>query len=124
MPQGFANFGIRVLDASVPFIAAVFPKTAAPSAYCIKALDRFDAHDIFRHFVAGLTFHPQAKRRAMFDRERRVVEVVGEDRLRMIGIEEVDGLIILTGPVERRLKRIRAIEGDIARRGLQTGASG
>ena len=91
------------------------PKSRPARPEIGKALHGFDPHDVFGHLVAELPLDPQAQRRAMRDRQRLVVHVVGEDRLRMEGVLQVDALVIAAGAVERLLERIGAGEDDVAR---------
>ena len=63
--------------------------------------------------VAQLALDAQPDRRAVLDRQRRVVELVGEDRLRMVGVVEVDAFVVRLGAVI--LHRVGAIEHHVAR---------
>jgi len=58
-----------------------------------EALHQLDAHDVFRHLVAELPFEAQPQRRAVGNGQRLAVHVIGEDRLRMRSIDQVDALI-------------------------------
>src|SRR6476620_4850710 len=66
--------------------------------------------------VAELALHAQPQRRAMRLSEGRAVHVVGEDRLRVEGVDEVDALIIFSIAAER----VGAMEDEIAGVGLET----
>src|SRR5579863_695422 len=109
------------LDSGVPFVAAVLPEPAPAAAELVEAFDGADAHDVFGHFIAELPFHPQPQRRPVLNGERRAVEVVGEDRLRMEGVDEVVSFVIMPGAVERLLEFVGAEKGDVARPGLELG---
>src|SRR5579863_10545905 len=108
-------------DSRVPFVAAILPKAAVAPADVAEGLDGFDAHHVFRHLVAELAFDPQAQRGAMGYGKRFIVHLIGEDRLRMKSVDEIDRLVILSCPVERLLQRVGAIKDDVARRRLQPG---
>ena len=106
-------------DPRVPLVAAVLPEAAAAARDVGEAFDRLDAHHVFRHLVAELALDPQPQRRAVLDGQGREVHLVGEDGLRMKGVDEVDRLVIVAGVVERLLERVGAEEGDVARLRLQ-----
>src|SRR6185437_1271554 len=106
-------------DASVPFVAAVLPEAAAAARDLGEAVDRLDAHDVFGHLVAELALEPEPQGGAVLDLERRVVHLVGEDRLRMKGVDEPDRLVVAAGVVERLLERVGAEEGDVSRLALE-----
>src|ERR1700685_354535 len=108
-------------DPRVPLVAAILPKAAVAPADVAEGLDGFDPHHVFRHLVAAVAFDPQAQRGAMGYGKRFVVHLIGEDRLRMKSVDEIDRLVILSCPVERLLQRVRAIKRDVARRRLQPG---
>ena len=58
---------------------------------------------IFRLLVAERPLDPHADRRAIAHRQRLVVEPVGEDRLRVVGVDQVGTLVIeLPAPTARR----------------------
>jgi hypothetical protein len=59
-----------------------------------EALHQLDPHDVFRHLVAELPFEAQPQRRAVGNGQRLVAHVIGEDRLRMRSIDQVDALIV------------------------------
>src|SRR5579872_3910393 len=84
----------RRLNPRVPFVAAILPEAAAASAERSEFLARLDPHDIFRHLIAELALDPEPQWRAMLDRQARAVHVIGEDRLRMEGVDEIDALVI------------------------------
>ena len=72
----------------------------------------------FAIFVAELALDAQTQRRAMFDGEWRAVEVVGENCLRMEGVDEVVSFVVTAGSVERLFEFVGAVEGNVARLGL------
>ena len=43
-----------------------------------------------------------------------VVHGVGEDGLRVVGVDQVDALIVLARTVQRLLKRVTAVKDDVA----------
>src|ERR1700722_3267651 len=97
-------------DPRVPLVAAILPKAAVAPADVAERLDGFDPHHVFRHLVAELAFDPQTQRGAMGDRKRFVVHLIGEDRLRMKSVDEIDRLVIFACPVERLLERVGAVK--------------
>jgi hypothetical protein len=60
-------------DASVPFVAAIFPEAAMAAADRRNAIHRFDAHHIFRHLVTELAL---AATEARQTRRRPLVAVL------------------------------------------------
>ena len=64
--------------------------------------------------VAELAFDPKPQRRAMADRQGAVVHAVGEDGLRMEGVDQVDALV-----VGRAAEIVGAVQDDVARVRLQ-----
>ena len=103
----------------VPLVAAVLPEAAAAAAEAGEAVDQLDAHDVFRLLVAELALDPQPQRRAMRDRQVLAVHAIGQDRLRMEGVDEVDAFVILAVAVGRLLVFVGAVEHGIARVGLR-----
>src|SRR2546425_4263112 len=83
----------------VPLVALVLPVTALPACDLVEALHELDAHHVLRVLVAELALDAQADRRAVRDRQRFVVELVGEEGLRMEGIIHVDALVVGAGSV-------------------------
>src|ERR1700683_264939 len=90
----------------IPVIAAVFPVTAAAAGDAREAVGDLDAVHIFGVFVAELAFDAQAQRRTMGDFERAVVQRVGDDRLGVERIDEIDALVILAGALLAALRRL------------------
>src|SRR5208337_2100068 len=115
---------IRRSDPRVPFVAAVLPKAAASAPETGETVDGLDLHHILGHLVAELTFDPKPERRAVLDLERRIVHLVGEDRLRVKRVDKVDRLVITAGVVERLLERVGAEEGNMAPRRLEPRGGG
>src|SRR5580765_4668493 len=103
-------------DAGVPLVAVVFPITALPARDLVEALHELDAQHVLRVLVTELALDAQADRRAVRDRQPLVVELIGQDRLRMEGIVHVDALVVRTGSVV--LHRVGAMEHDVARLAL------
>src|ERR1700756_1032928 len=81
-------------DPRIPLIPAIFPIAAAAAMPLGEALHQPDAHDVLRHLVAELPFEAQPQRRAVGNGQPLAVHVIGEDRLRMRSIDEVDALIV------------------------------
>src|SRR6201997_5557603 len=81
-------------DPRIPLIPAIFPIAAASAMQVGYAPHQLDAHDVLRHLVAELPFEAQPQRRAVGNGQRLAVQIIGEDRLRMRSIDEVDALIV------------------------------
>src|SRR6266851_1176117 len=81
-------------DPRVPLITAIFPIAAAAAMQIGEALHQLDAHDVFRHLVAELPLEAQPQRRAVGNGQRLAIHVIGEDRLRMHSVDQVDALIV------------------------------
>ena len=79
-------------DARIPLVAAVLPEPIFAPTQRDETVACFDPHDAFRHLVTKLSFHPKSQRRPVRDRQRASVHVIGQDRLRMERIDQVDGL--------------------------------
>src|SRR5688500_648376 len=75
-------------------VAAVLPISAAPTAYSRQAGNGFDSGQVLGMLVAELAFDPQPQRRTVTDRERLTVQAIGDDRLWMKRIDQVDALVI------------------------------
>src|SRR5215471_20084195 len=84
----------RLLNSCPPFVAVIFPIATLAAVDLLEVLDELDAHDILRVLVAKLSFHAKTHRGAVRHRQRSVVEIVGEDRLRMKRILEVDAFVV------------------------------
>ena len=83
----------------------------------LSEVDGLDAGDVFGVLVADLALHPEAKRRAMLDRQCLAVHAIGEDGLRVKGVEQVDAFII-----ELALRHlVETVKDDIARFRRQPG---
>src|SRR5271169_423885 len=108
-------------NACVPFIAAILPEAAATAPKRRKVIDGFDPHDIFGHLVPELALDPKPQRRTVLDRQGPAVHVIGEDGLGMKSVDKVDALVIPTGPVQRLVQRVGAMEYDVAGLRLQPG---
>src|SRR5713226_10104435 len=81
-------------DPRLLLITAIFPIAAAAAMQIGEALHQLDAHDVFRHLVAELPLEAQPQRRAVRNGQRLTVHVIGEDRLRMRSVDQVDALIV------------------------------
>lgn len=103
------------LGSGTPLIAALSPVAAPATAKMGEALDQFDRVDVFRHLVAQLTFHPNPQRRAIGDGQGRAVEAVSHDRLRMVGIDHVNALVITDRAGQGPFDGIVTVKDDEAR---------
>src|SRR5665647_3348153 len=86
----------RRSNSGVPLVAEIFPEPTASPAHHGKARYRLDALHVLGVLVAQLALDAQADRRAMRHAQRRAVHVIGEDRLRMEGVDQVDALVIFS----------------------------
>src|SRR4051794_1812377 len=82
------------LNPRVPFIAAVLPVAAFALRDGCQIVDEFDTPDVFGHLVAELRLDAEPERRAVLDRQRGAVHLVGKDRLRMARVAYIDALVI------------------------------
>src|SRR5262249_3128434 len=103
----------RLSDPGEPLVTLVLPVAALPAFDRREALDELDSHHVLRVFVGQLPLDPPPDRRAVGDRQRCIVQLVSEERLRMKRILEVDALVIEVHPV--LVHRIGAIEDDESR---------
>src|SRR5438876_10035609 len=83
-----------LLYSCVPLVALILPVTTLPACDLVEALHELDAHDVLRVLVTELALDAQAYGCAVRDRQRLVVELVGEEGLRMEGIVHVDALAV------------------------------
>src|SRR5213078_1817834 len=81
-------------NAAVPLVALVLPVAALAAADAGEALDQLDGADVLRLLVAELALDAAAQGRAIAHRQRLVVELVGEDRLHLVRVVEVDALVV------------------------------
>src|SRR5258708_2847821 len=81
-------------DPRIPLITAIFPIAATAAMQIGEALHQLDAHDVFCHLVAELPFEAQPQWRAVGNGQRLAVHLIGEDRLRMRSVNQVDALIV------------------------------
>ena len=82
---------------------------------------RLDPHHVFRHLVAELPLDAQPERRAVRNRQRLIVHLVGEDGLRVEGVNQRDRLVISVLLVAGIEQIVGAIEHDVARVRLELG---
>ena len=104
----------------VPLIAPVFPETAFAAPEAAKAVDHRDAHDVFCVLVTKLALYSQPKRGAMPNRQIRAVHRIGEDRLWMKRIDQIDALVVAAAAIERFLQFIGAVEDGVTGVGSQS----
>src|SRR5271170_2700090 len=98
----------------IPFVSAIFPEASLTAANMIEVLDRLDSHQILRVFVSQLTLDSKPQRRAVGDRQPFAVQVIGEDRLRMKGVDEINTFVV---GICTHLQNVRTIKYDITRIG-------
>ena len=102
----------RPSDPRVPLVALVLPVAALAAGDLGELDDEFDRRDVLRVLVAQLPLDAQPQRRAVGHRQRRVVQVVGEDRLRVARVVEVDALVVeiacRPSPSDRRNRTSRS----------------
>ena len=109
------------LDPGIPLVATVLPEAAIAAPEACEAVDNFDPHNILRLLVAELPFDPEAQWCAMPDREVLSVHGIGEDGLRMEGVDQVDALVVTAAAIEGPFQFVRAIKHRVSRRCLQPG---
>src|SRR5277367_944171 len=81
-------------DTCIPFVSAILPETAFTAANRTEVLDRLDSHHILRVFVSQLTLDSKPQRSSIGDRQPFAVQVIGEDRLRMKGVDEINTFVV------------------------------
>src|SRR3982074_2618242 len=108
-------------DPAVPLVTAVFPEAALAAPDAVESLDRLHPGDELGVLVADVTLDPQPQRRAVAHRARRAVHVVGQDGLRMEGIEQVDAFVVEAAAIWAAHHLVEAMEDDIARLWLEPG---
>src|SRR5271166_1919869 len=94
----------------VPFVAAVFPEATLAVPDQVESVGDFDSHQILGVFVSELPLDPQAQRSTVFDRQRLAIECIGQYRLRMKRIDQIDGFVIAPGAFVAALLRF-AVQG-------------
>ena len=76
-----------LLNARVPLVPLIIlPIPALPTGGPGQGLDQFDHHHILSLLIAELLFKAEPKRRAMGDVQRGAIQLVGQDRLRVIAV--------------------------------------
>src|SRR4026209_916150 len=81
-------------DSAKPVIAIVLPVAAVPLTDHCKAVDELDFPEIFRHLVPERGLRSPPQRCAVLDRKGLAVHAVGEDRLPVTCVGEIDRAII------------------------------
>src|SRR4029078_12477839 len=109
-------------DAGVPLVAEIFPEAAAPAADADDVIDPLDAHHIFRHLVTELPLDPEPQRGAVGNWKSLIVHLVGENGLRMVGVNEPDRFIVFVFFLAGLEQIVGTIEHDIARIRLELDA--
>src|SRR5664279_1775952 len=114
---------LALSDAAIPLVAFVFPVATLAAADAGETVDQLNGANVLGLLVAELAFDPAADRRAIDHRQRMVVEIVGEEGLRMVRLVKVDALVVpRVVAVERRpVHRIEAAEDDELRFRLRPG---
>jgi hypothetical protein len=92
--SGFDQARRRASNPGVPLVALVFPVAALAATDVGQAGHQLDRADVFGLLVAELALDAAAQRRAVADRQGLVVELVGQDRLRVVGVVELDALVM------------------------------
>src|SRR5690349_6329682 len=72
----------------------ILPIPALALAEPGETVDELDRMKVLRLLVAERTLDPEADRRAVAHRKNLVVEPVGEDCLRVVGVDEIRALVI------------------------------
>jgi len=107
----------RWSDPCIPLVIAdIFPKAAFAIANVIKAGDRFDSGEIFGVFITQLPLDPHPQGCAVFLGDRVAIELMRDDRLRVVGIDQIDTFVI--GPT---IQNISAAKDDELRFGPDFG---
>lgn len=78
----------------VPLLALIFPIPTLPATNASKRLHQFDHHHILGLLVAELSFEAEMERRAVRYIEGITVELIGQDRLRVITVGQVHALVV------------------------------
>src|ERR1700691_108576 len=89
----------------------MFPEAALAAAEGCEGIDQLDSHHVFRHLVAELPPETQAQWCAIGDRQGLAVQLVGKKRLRMVGVDEVDALVVgrAARSADARLPRLQIV---------------
>ena len=74
----------------------IFPVTAFTCGNVFVARNELNFLDVLGVLVAELRLDAEAKRRAIFDGHRSVIQFIGEDRLWMGGVDEIDTFVIVS----------------------------
>ena len=91
------------LNPRIPLVPAIFPVTTLAVADVHEVFDQFNAHNVFRHLVAELAFYPHAERCAIADKKIMIVKFIGENRLRVIGVFQINAFVILRTAIAHRI---------------------
>src|SRR5207244_8564808 len=83
-----------LLDACVPLVALILPIPALSAADVAKRLHQFDHHHILGLLVAELPFEAETERRAVRYIEGIAVELVRQNRLRVIAVGQGHALVV------------------------------
>src|SRR5579872_954824 len=75
-----------ILNSGIPVVAAVFPIATVAAGDSSQVAHELDVLDVLGLLVAELALHPQPQRRSVRHIERFAVHVIGDERLRMVGI--------------------------------------
>src|SRR3954451_19196666 len=96
------------LNAGIPLVAAVFPIPSPTAADARKVLNRLDPHDVLCHLVAKLAFDSKSQRRAMRDRQRRIIHLICQQSLRVECVGKPDAFVVFRG-VKRAAQGVSAM---------------
>src|SRR5690242_15751421 len=102
-------------DSAEPVVTIVLPVAAAPLTDHCEAVDELDFPEIFWHLIAELALDPHPQGCAVLDRKCLAVHAVGEDRLPVTGVGEIDRAIILNSARKAALDGIHAVEHHVTR---------
>jgi hypothetical protein len=72
------------LDARIAFIALIFPVLTIATANTFEVGDELNSHDVLSHLVPQLALNADPDRRAVLDGKRFAVQLIGQNRLRMM----------------------------------------
>src|SRR3990172_3812959 len=120
--DGLAPRADRDSDTGIPLIAIVLPRTAIPSSNVVKVIDDLDASQELRHLVPKLSFDPDAQGGPVRKRQRSPIHLMGENGLRMKGVDQVDALVEASGAIRVPWKFVRTVKDDEPGLGAKTHA--
>src|SRR5664279_955265 len=111
---------LALSDAAIPLVAFVFPVATLAAADAGETVDQLNGANVLGLLVAELAFDPAADRRAIDHRQRMVVEIVGEEGLRMVRLDQADHLQAVVGEArlaQRLVVGVHRVERAVAAKG-------